>query len=236
MRVNFLHLHLVRARLTAQFGSAQNSSLDSRLDDSARLGSRSGSALFEVRLCFVRDPALLSSRSGSALFEVRLCFVRGPALLCSRSHARGPARLETRIITIQGSGHRDSVWLGFAWFGSARLGLLPGTRFIWGLDSGPEALALGSEISSMLGSAQLRLNSRTDSGLATRQWHKAWLGSRLSSAHLDRNPARLISARLIPAQKLLGKQCTDSEQTMQTTMQRRKSARRKSPDEQTRRR
>ena len=107
-----------------------------------------------------------------ALLEVRLGCVRGPTRLCSRSDS---ALLEVRIswrlgiIATQGSGHLDSVWLGSAWLGSARLGLLRGARFIWGLDSGPEALPLGWGISSGLGSAQLRVNSRIASGFATRR-------------------------------------------------------------------
>ena len=115
MRVNFLHPHLARARLTAQFGSAQSSSLDSRLDDSARLGSRHGSDLFEISLGFARDPALLCSRSGSALFEVRLCFVRGHMHEVRLGWRLGSSQIRARVTATR----FDSASLGSARLGSA---------------------------------------------------------------------------------------------------------------------
>ena len=123
---------------------------------------------------------------GSALLEIRLCPKLGSLQL-------GSPRLGLAWL---GSARFDSVRLrsaGYSGFGSSRL--LAQAQL--------GTPALGSGINSMFGSAQLGLSSnpRINSRLPTRD--SSWLDSGLSSAHLDRSPARFISARLILARKFL---------------------------------
>ena len=144
---------------------------------SVRFGSGS---LLGSRIVSRLDTGLL----GSTWLEARLVFARGPAQPEARSLQPrawvtstpfGLARLDSaRQVATRCSAHLGS-WL--------RLGL---------------RLRLWARKSTR---CSVRLSSEIDSALATQD--SSWLRSGLSSAHLDRSPAQLISARFILAHKFL---------------------------------